>query len=42
MESVAVPVGPMTTERGKALVELDEDAGVTVKHSVPLCWRTPV
>jgi hypothetical protein len=36
-ESVAVPVGPMTTELGEAVVALDEEAGVTVKHSVPLC-----
>jgi hypothetical protein len=39
-ESVAVPVGPMTIEAGKAVVALDEVAGVTVKHSVPLCWAT--
>jgi hypothetical protein len=39
-ESVAVPVGPMTTELGEAVVALDEIAGVTVKHSVPLCWGT--
>ena len=39
-ESVAVPVGPMTTEPGKAVVALDEVAGVTLKHSVPLCWGT--
>jgi hypothetical protein len=38
--SVAVPVGPMTTEPGEAVVALDEVAGLTVKHSVPLCWAT--
>jgi hypothetical protein len=36
-ESVAVPVGPMTTEPGKALVVIEEGAGVTAKHSVPVC-----
>ncbi len=36
--SVAVPVGPMTTEVGEAVVALDEVAGVTLKHSVPVCW----
>jgi hypothetical protein len=41
-ESVAVPVGPMTSEVGKAVVTLDEVAGVTVKHSVPVCWGTLV
>jgi hypothetical protein len=41
-ESVAVPLGPMTTETGEAVVVLDEIAGVTVKHSVPLCWATSV
>jgi hypothetical protein len=41
-ESVAVPVGPMTTELGVAVVALDDVAGVTVKHSVPLCWGTLV
>jgi hypothetical protein len=40
MVSVAVPVGPMTTEPGEAVVLLDEVAGLTVKHSVPLCWGT--
>ncbi len=39
-ESVAVPVGPMTTEAGEAVVALDEVAGVTLKHSVPVCWAT--
>ncbi len=39
-ESVAVPVGPMTTEAGEAVVLLDEVAGVTLKHSVPVCWGT--
>jgi hypothetical protein len=39
-ESVAKPVGPMTTEAGEAVVVLDEVAGSTVKHSVPLCWAT--
>ena len=38
--SVAVPVGPMTTEPGAAVVVLDEVAAVTLKHSVPLCWGT--
>ena len=38
--SVAVPVGPMTTEPGKAVVVLDEVAGVTLKHSVPVCCGT--
>jgi hypothetical protein len=38
--SVAVPVGPMTSEPGEAVVALDEVAGVTVKHSVPVCWVT--
>jgi hypothetical protein len=37
-ESVAVPLGPMTTEVGEAVVALDEGAGVTVKHSEPVCW----
>jgi hypothetical protein len=41
-ESVAVPVGPMTTELGEAVVLLDEVAGVTVKHSVSLCCGTSV
>ena len=41
-ESVAVPVGPMTTEVGEAVVALDEVAGVTLKHSVPVCWGTAV
>jgi hypothetical protein len=36
-ESVAVPAGPMTTEVGEAVVVLDEGAGVTLKHSVPVC-----
>ena len=36
-ESVAVPVGPMTTEAGEAVVLLNEVAGVTLKHSVPVC-----
>jgi hypothetical protein len=40
--SVAVPMGPMATEVGEAEVVLDELAGVTVKHSAPLCWATPV
>jgi hypothetical protein len=39
-ESVAVPLGPMMTELGEAVVVLDEVAWVTVKHSVPLCWAT--
>jgi hypothetical protein len=39
-ESVAAPVGPMTTEAGSAEVVLDEVAAVTVKHSLPLCWVT--
>jgi hypothetical protein len=39
-ESVAVPVGPTTTEAGDAAVALDEDAAVTVKHSAPVCWAT--
>jgi hypothetical protein len=39
-ESVAVPVGPMMTEPGEAVVVLEEIAGVTVRHSVPLCWGT--
>jgi hypothetical protein len=39
-ESVAVPVGPITTESGEATVALDEDAAVTVKHSAPVCWAT--
>jgi hypothetical protein len=38
--SVAVPLGPMMVEVGVALVVLDEDAAVTVKHSAPLCWVT--
>ena len=38
--SVAVPVGPITTEPGEAVVLLDEVAGVTVKHSAPVCWGT--
>jgi hypothetical protein len=38
--SVAVPVGPMTTEPGEAVVALAEGAGVTVKHSAPFCWVT--
>jgi hypothetical protein len=41
-ESLAVPVGPMTSEPGEALVVVDEGAAVTVKHSVPLCWGTSV
>jgi hypothetical protein len=40
MASVAVPEGPMTTEPGEAVVLLAEVAGVTVKHSVPVCWGT--
>jgi hypothetical protein len=39
-ESVAVPVGPMTTEPGDAVVVVDEGAAVTLKHSVSLCWAT--
>ena len=39
-ESEAVPVGPMTTEVGEAVVALDEVAGVTLKHSAPVCWGT--
>jgi hypothetical protein len=39
-ESLAVPVGPMTTELGEAVVMLDEGAGSTLKHSAPLCWAT--
>jgi hypothetical protein len=39
-ESVAVPVGPMTTEAGNAVVVLDDVAAETVKHSAPLCWDT--
>jgi hypothetical protein len=39
-ESVTVPVGPMTTEPGEAVVALDVGAGVTVKHSAPVCWVT--
>jgi hypothetical protein len=39
-ESVTVPEGPMTTAVGEAVVVLDEVAGVTPKHSVPLCWGT--
>ena len=39
-ESVAVPVSPITTEAGEAVVALDEVAGVTPKHSVPVCWGT--
>jgi hypothetical protein len=35
-ESVTVPVGPMTTELGEAVVLLDEVAGETVKHSEPV------
>jgi hypothetical protein len=42
IESVAVPVGPITTEPGDAVVALDEDAAVTVKHSLPVCWATAV
>ncbi len=39
IESVAVPVGPMTIgDVGEAVVALDEVAGVTLKHSVPVCW----
>ena len=38
--SVAVPAGPMTTEVGEAVVALDEVAGVTLKHSVPVCCAT--
>jgi hypothetical protein len=38
--SVTVPVGPMTTELGEAVVVVDEGAGVTVKHSAPVCWAT--
>jgi hypothetical protein len=41
-ESVAVPVGPMTSVAGEAVVALEEVAGVTVKHSVPVCWGTSV
>jgi hypothetical protein len=39
-ESVLVPVGPMMMEFGEAVVVLDEGAGVTLKHSVSLCWAT--
>jgi hypothetical protein len=39
-ESVTEPVGPMMTEVGEAVVALVEVAGVTVKHSLPLCWGT--
>jgi hypothetical protein len=39
-ESVAVPVGPITTEVGEAVVALVDVAGVTLKHSVPVCWET--
>jgi hypothetical protein len=40
-ESVAMPLGPMTTEVGDAVVALDEVAAVTVKHSAPpFCWAT--
>jgi hypothetical protein len=39
-ESVAVPVGPMTTEPGEAVVVVEEGAAVTPKHSVSLCWAT--
>jgi hypothetical protein len=39
-ESVAVPVGPRTTVTGEATVTLDEVAGVTVKHSAPVCCAT--
>ena len=42
IESVAVPVGPMTIEVGDAVVVLEEGAGVTVKHSVPVCCGTSV
>ena len=38
--SVTVPVGPMTTEPGEAVVVVSEVAAVTLKHSVPLCWAT--
>jgi hypothetical protein len=38
--SVTVPVGPMVTEVGEAVVVVDDLAGVTVKHSLPLCWAT--
>jgi hypothetical protein len=38
--SVAVPVGPITSVPGDAVVVLDEDTGVTMKHSVPVCWGT--
>jgi hypothetical protein len=41
-ESVTVPVGPTTTEVGEAVVALDEVAGVTTKHSLPVCWATAV
>jgi hypothetical protein len=39
-ESVAVPVGPITTEPGEAVVVVDEGAAVTLKHSAPVCWGT--
>jgi hypothetical protein len=35
--SVAMPVGPMTTVTGEAVVVLVELAVPTVKHSVPVC-----
>jgi hypothetical protein len=41
-ESVAEPVGPMTMEVAEAVVALVESAGVTVKHSEPVCWGTLV
>jgi hypothetical protein len=41
-ESVAVPLGPITIEVVEAVVALDEVAGVTAKHSEPVCWETSV
>ena len=38
--SVTVPLGPMTTEPGEAVVVVNEVAAVTLKHSVSLCWGT--
>jgi hypothetical protein len=30
----------MTTDVGQAVVVVVEVAGVTVKHSAPVCWET--
>ena len=40
--SVAVPVGPMMIPVVEGVVVVDEAAGVTLKHSLPVCWGTSV